>query len=93
MTKLKHHIDAKARELLDRLADDLEDDTLMTTQETANWLNVSSQFFEIGRSHGYGPPPTVLSPKVVRYRKNSVLKWLLERERACAKAQREKAGA
>jgi hypothetical protein len=82
---LKHHLDPKAREILDRLADDLEDDSLMTTQETANWLNVSRQFLELGRMHGYGPPATVLSPKVVRYRKNLVLKWLLERERAYAK--------
>jgi hypothetical protein len=55
---------------VDRLADDLENDTLMTTPETARWLNVSKQFLEIG----YGPPATVLSPKVVRYRKNAVLR-------------------
>jgi hypothetical protein len=82
---LKHHLDPKAREILDRLADDLEDDSLMTTQETASWLNVSRQFLELGRMQGYGPPATVLSPKVVRYRKNTVLRWLLERERAYAK--------
>ena len=82
MTAAKHHIDKHARELLDRLADDLEDDTLMTTHEAARWLNVSSQFLEIGRAQGYGPPDTVLSPKVVRYRKNRVLRWLIERERA-----------
>jgi hypothetical protein len=55
---------------VDRLADDLENDTLMTTPETARWLNVSKQFLEIG----YGPPATVMSPKVVRYRKNAVLR-------------------
>jgi hypothetical protein len=87
----KHHLDARARELLDRLADDLEDDTLMTTQETARWLNVSTQFLEIGRTQGYGPPATMLAPKVIRYRKNTTLKWLIEREKAYAK--RVKAGA
>jgi hypothetical protein len=87
----KHHIDSRARELLDRLADDLDDDTLMTTRETANWLNVSTQFLEIGRTQNYGPPATMLAPKVIRYRKNAVLRWLLERERAYAK--RVKAGA
>jgi hypothetical protein len=87
----KHHLDARARELLDRLADDLADDTLMTTRETANWLNVSTQFLEIGRTRGYGPPATMLAPKVIRYRKNTTLKWLIERERAYAK--RMKAGA
>jgi hypothetical protein len=90
MTKLKHHIDSKAGQLLERLTDDLSDDTLMTTQETARWLNVSTQFLEIGRSQGYGPPATVLSPKVVRYKKNTVLRWLIEREKAYAK--RAKAG-
>jgi hypothetical protein len=87
----KHHIDRRARGILDRLADDLEDDTLMTTQETARWLNVSTQFLEIGRTRGYGPPATAMAPKVVRYRKNAVLRWLIERERAYAK--RMKAGA
>jgi Protein of unknown function (DUF3631) len=48
--------------------------TLMTKQETARWLNVSNQFLEIGRIRGYGPPATVLSPRVVRYRKNAVLR-------------------
>ena len=97
MTKLlKHHIDRKARELLDRLIDDLEDDTLMTTRETANWLNVSTQFLEVGRIQGYGPPATVMAPKVIRYRKNTTLKWLIERERAYVgrtiKARRAKLG-
>lgn len=87
----KHHLDARSREILDRLVDDLSDDTLMTTRETAQWLNVSTQFLEIGRSQGYGPPATVLAPKVVRYRKNSVLRWLIEREHIYAK--RVKAGA
>jgi hypothetical protein len=87
----KHHLDARSREILDRLVDDLEDDSLMTTRETAQWLNVSTQFLEIGRAKNYGPPATVLAPKVVRYRKNAVLRWLIERERAYAK--RIKAGA
>jgi hypothetical protein len=87
----KHHLDARAREILNRLVDDLGDDALMTTQETARWLNVSTQFLEIGRAKNYGPPATVLAPKVVRYRKNAVLRWLIERE--CAYAERVKAGA
>jgi hypothetical protein len=82
---LKHHLDPKARELLDRLADDLEDDALMDTRETASWLGVSRQFLELGRMQGYGPPATVLAPKVVRYRKNAVMRWLIERERDYAK--------
>jgi hypothetical protein len=82
--KVKHHIDSRASELLHLLADDLKDDTLMDTRQCADWLNVSRQFLEIGRMHGYGPPCTVLSPKVVRYRKNAVLRWLIEREKAYA---------
>jgi hypothetical protein len=82
---LKHHLDHKAREILDRLADDLKDDTLLDTRQCADWLNVSRQFLELGRMQGYGPPCTVLSPKVVRYRKNAVLRWLIEREKAYAK--------
>jgi hypothetical protein len=84
-TTFRHHIDSKAREILDRLADELGDDTLMTSQETDCWLNVSAEFLEIGRSRGYGPTATVVSPKVVRYRKNSGLRWRIERDRAYAK--------
>jgi hypothetical protein len=80
----KHHLDSKAREILDRLADDLEDDSLMDTRETASWLGVSRQFLELGRMQGYGPPATVLAPKVVRYRRNTVLRWLIEREQEYA---------
>jgi hypothetical protein len=81
----QHNIDLRAREMLDRLADDLTDDSLLTTVECAQWLNVSKQFLEIGRMQGYGPTPVLLSEKVVRYRKNTVLKWLIEREKAYSK--------
>jgi hypothetical protein len=89
---LKHHIDRNARETLDQLTVDLEDDTLLSTLQCANWLGVSTQFLEIGRIKGYGPPAVNIAPRVVRYRKTSVLRWLIERERAYAKAQRAKAG-
>jgi hypothetical protein len=91
VTKLNHHIDRRAGQLLDRLNDDLEDDSLLSTLQCANWLGVSVQFLEIGRIKGYGPPAVNIAPRVIRYRKNSVLKWLVERERAYAK--RAKAGA
>jgi hypothetical protein len=83
--KVKHHIDSRAGELLHLLADDLKDDTLLDTRECANWLGVSRQFLELGRMNGSGPPCTVLSPKVIRYRRNTVLRWLIERERDYAK--------
>lgn len=89
----KHHIDRKAREILDQLAVDLADDTLLTTLQCANWLGVSTQFLELGRIRNYGPPAVSIAPRVIRYRKNSVLRWLIERERAYAKAQREKSEA
>ena len=87
----RHHIDRRAREIIDQLAIDLADDFLLTTLQCANWLGVSTQFLELGRIKGYGPPAVDIAPRVVRYRKNSVLQWLLERERAYA--ERMKAGA
>jgi hypothetical protein len=71
------HIDKRAGAIASQVAGD--DDDLLTTNETADWLQVSSQWLEIGRTRGYGPPYDRLSAKVIRYRRGKVRAWLDER--------------
>ena len=73
---LKHHLDRRAADLIDEGGDD---DDLLDTPTTSVWLGVSSQWLEIGRSKGYGPPYVRLSPSRVRYRRGDVRRWLRER--------------
>src|SRR6516165_4002566 len=62
---LKHHLDRRAADLIDEGGDD---DDLLDTPTTSVWLGVSSQWLEIGRSKGYGPPYVRLSPSRVALR-------------------------
>lgn len=72
-----HQLDRRADEIAARSAGDAND--LLSTRETAAWLRVSTQFLEIGRSKGYGPPFRRLAPQVICYRRGDVLAWLDER--------------
>jgi hypothetical protein len=72
----KHHIDKRAATLAAQPGDD---DELMTVVECANWLGVSTEWLNIGRSKGYGPPFVRLSPNMVRYRRAGVRTWLIKR--------------
>jgi len=74
---LKHHLDRRAHELLEEGRGD--PDELLTTAAVAEWLGVSTQWLETGRSKGYGPPFVRLSPSRVRYRRDRVRTWLDER--------------
>jgi hypothetical protein len=49
---------------------------LLNTKQTAEWLSVSAEWLEIGRSKGYGPPFRKLGPKTIRYNVGDVTKWL-----------------
>jgi hypothetical protein len=73
----KFHIDKRADAILATEGED--DDDLLTTRETANWLQVSEQWLAIGRHRGYGPSFTKCSTLVVRYRRGDVRAWLRER--------------
>jgi hypothetical protein len=69
-----HHLDRRANALIAAGAGNPDD--LLTTEEVAAWFNCSVQWLEIGRCEGYGPPFKKLSPKMVRYKRSDVLKWL-----------------
>ncbi len=71
------HLDKRADVLIE-LAHGNPDD-LLTTKELAAWFGVSVQWVELGRMRGYGPPPTYLSQRCVRYHRQVVLDWLDER--------------
>ena len=77
-TPQSFHIDKRAGEIAEQGAGDPDD--LLTTTEVAEWLRVSTQWVEIGRSKGYGPPFIVLSPRRIRYKRSSVLGFLAERQ-------------
>jgi hypothetical protein len=74
---LRHHLDRRAADLIEEGQGD--PDTLMTTAGVGEWLGVSTQWLEIGRSKGYGPPFIRLSASRVRYRRGDVRQWLRER--------------
>ena len=71
----RHHLDRRADQLAE-LGTRGSPDDLLTTPAVAEWLGVSTQWLEIGRSKGYGPRFVRLSTRRVRYRRSDVLDWL-----------------
>jgi predicted DNA-binding transcriptional regulator AlpA len=76
----KHHLDRRADSIV--ATNTGAEDELLSTSEVAEWLAVSTQWLEIGRCKKYGPEFTRISPRIVRYRRSDVLKWLRERVHA-----------
>lgn len=74
----KHHLDGRARELQD--VDLGHEDLLFNTQQVAEWLQVSRNWLEAGRSRGYGPPFVRIGRRV-RYRVGDVKAWLGRRQK------------
>jgi predicted DNA-binding transcriptional regulator AlpA len=91
MTKAKTSPKARVRHqpnflLLDRRALHIanlgigaDPELLIDTKQVAEWLGVSVQWAEIGRSRGYGPPYKKLGRKSIRYRVGDILIWLEDR--------------
>ena len=57
------------------------DEQLLTTQQVAEWLQISPSWLEIGRTKGYGPKYVKLGAKRVRYRVGDTKQYL--RDRTC----------
>ena len=76
MTPRALHLDRQVELLAAVGAGDGDD--LLTTPELATWLGVSTQWCEIGRYRGYGPPFVKISGRI-RYRRARVRAWLDER--------------
>lgn len=74
----RHHLDKRAALLAGVKGDD---DELLTTPETAQWLGVTVQWLELGRMKNFGPKFLKLSNRVIRYRRGHVRAWLKTRAR------------
>lgn len=74
----KHHLDKRIPEIIMRAPKGGPDD-LLCTKAVAEWLGVSTQLLEIGRSKGYGPAFVRISPRRIRYRREDVLAFLRQR--------------
>ena len=90
MIKRDHKVYVQQTLHLDRRAGDLHSagaignlDDLLSARELSQWFGVSVQWLERGRAKAYGPPFIKLGPYTVRYRRDSTLHWLKEREQ-CA---------
>jgi hypothetical protein len=80
-TDRRLHLDRRVEAIIAATGEGSGDD-LLTTLQIANWLGTSSQWVELGRAKGYGPPFMRIAPQVVRYQRRAVLEWLREREYA-----------
>jgi len=74
-----HHLDKRASDIAERVAEGGDQDELLSTKQTATLLGVSQQWLEIGRTRGYGVPFVRLSARRVRYRRSDVIAWLNQR--------------
>jgi predicted DNA-binding transcriptional regulator AlpA len=83
-----HHLDRKAFDLAVAGAAAGPPDELINTTTLAEWLGVSTQWVEIGRSKDWGPPHLKLGPSRIRYLRSSVIAWLREREHESTLARR-----
>ena len=52
----------------------------LNTREAAAYLNVSTQFLEIARSRGTGPPYCKVG-RAVRYRRAGLDEWMITNEK------------
>jgi hypothetical protein len=73
----KFHLDKRIGALLAVDAAE-DDDDLLTTNEMANWLQVSPQWLAIGRHRGYGPPFKRYGA-LIRYQRGDARRWLKAR--------------
>jgi predicted DNA-binding transcriptional regulator AlpA len=80
MSPTKHHLDRRADQFA--ASDTGQPDDLLSTKQVADWLGVSTQWLEIGRSKNYGPPFVRISARVIRYRRGDVREWLTGRSHA-----------
>jgi predicted DNA-binding transcriptional regulator AlpA len=76
-TPKKFHIDKRADAIAATATGN--DDDLLSTEQMSAWFGVSSQWLEIRRHRGDGPPFERLGPRCVRYRRDKVKAWLDQR--------------
>lgn len=77
----RHHLDRRAGQLA---ACDGPGDQLISTKQLADWLGMSVQWCEAARKRGEGPPFARYGARI-RYRRDAVRAWLMEREKLAGK--------
>ena len=79
---IRHHLDRRAGQLLTTIKTTTKADRLLmlSTQQVAQLLGVSEQWLEVGRVKDYGPPFKRLAPRLIRYPRAGLVKWLKQRE-------------
>lgn len=75
---VKLHLDKRASQIL-KIDADASDDDQLDTRSVAQWFGCSESWLEDGRSKGYGPPFVKHSPRMVRYVRGAVRKYLRDR--------------
>jgi predicted DNA-binding transcriptional regulator AlpA len=74
-----HHLDKRADQLTQSVSAGSPDD-LLDSQQVADLLGMSKSWVDIGRSTGYGPPFIEMGPRLVKYRRSDVIKWIRSRK-------------
>jgi predicted DNA-binding transcriptional regulator AlpA len=78
---VRHHLDRRAGQLLTTIKTTKADRLLMlSTHQVAELLGVSEQWLEVGRVKNYGPPFERLGPRLIRYPRAGLVKWLKQRQ-------------
>jgi predicted DNA-binding transcriptional regulator AlpA len=76
---VRHHLDRRAAQLLTTIKRRPAADDLLSTRQVAELLGVSEQWIEVGRVKNYGPPFIRLAPRLIRYPRAGLVKWLKHR--------------
>ena len=79
----RYHLDRRADAIA--AASEGYDDQLISTKQLAEWFGVSTQWCEVRRRLGHGPPFKRLGPRRIRYKRADVMAWLDERTHTCSK--------
>jgi predicted DNA-binding transcriptional regulator AlpA len=74
-----YHLDKRAADIAETVAATGDDDVLLSTSDVAELTGTSTQYWEVLRSKGGGPPYVRLSPRRVRYRRSDLIAWLRDR--------------
>jgi predicted DNA-binding transcriptional regulator AlpA len=74
---LRHHLDRRAGQLLTTVKTTTK--AMLSTQQVAELLGVSEEWLEVGRIKDYGPPFIRLAPRLIRYPRAGLVKWLKQR--------------
>jgi predicted DNA-binding transcriptional regulator AlpA len=74
-----HHLDKRSAHL-DQFIASGDPDQLLSTKQVAELIGMSVSWLEIGRCAGFGPPFLKLGPRMVKYRRADLVRWIRSRK-------------